>query len=341
MNEITFPLKEGDKGYSMVNLQDALLVLLDRKAITPANPRLFAVWKRGLSSDRSNQTYGNTTTAIVKKFQKDNHVRADGIVGRQTAATMNKLLTEWGLLEQPTEPETPAYKVQGHIKQADGSPLVGNLVRALDKDLRHEQLLGEARTDRQGYYTIGYNQNQFRRADKQQADLLVRVYNAEGSLLAESDIIFNAQANENVDLILDSVEPEKSEYERLLAEISPLLEGVKIDQLTPEDVVFLSGETGLESSLIADLVSAAKLAVITRLPESAHYGLIREHLPVELDSLLRQGREAQQRALEAAVKNKRIPVLSSEEKEQILDRLHELLVESMIDDREDPTKIFY
>jgi len=337
MNKITFPLKEGNKGSSVDNLQDALLVMLDRKAITPANPQLLSVWRISLSSDRSNQTYGNTTTTIVKKFQEDHHFRPDGIVGRQTAAAMNKLMTEWGLLKQPTEPETPVCKVQGHIKQADGSPLVGNLVRALDKDLRHEQLLGDAHTDRQGYYTIGYSQNQFRRAEKQQADLLVRVYNVEGSLLAESDVIFNAQAEETVDLNLESLGPEKSEYERLIAEISPVLDGAKIDQLTPEDIVFLSGETGLESSLIADLVSAAKLAVITQLPESAHYGLIREHLPVDLDPLLRQGREAQQRALEAAVKHKRIPELSSEEKEKILDRLHELLVELMIDDPKDPT----
>ena len=338
MDKIKSPLQKGDQGPDVTNLQDALVVMLDRKAITPLNSRQLLAWKTGLASERSEQTYGTATSGIVKKFQQDHNFQPDGIVGSQTAAAMNKLLTEWGVFEQPTEPETPAYKVQGHVKQVDGSPLAGALVRAFDKDLRHEQPLGEARTDRQGYYLIGYSQAQFRRAEKQQADLVVRVYNAEGSLLVESDTIFNAQADEIVDLVLHNAEPIKSEYERLLEEISPLLEGVKIDQLTAEDIVFLSGETGLESSLIADLVSAAKLAGRTSLPESAHYGLIRENLPVDLSALLRQGREAQQRALEAAVKNKRIPELSSEEQDKILDRLHDLLVESLLEDPEAPTK---
>lgn len=338
MNKVTFPLKKNDKGFSVVNLLDALLVMLDRKIITPVNASQLLAWKTGLASERAGQTFGTTTVTIVKKIQQDQNFRPDGIVGSQTAAAINKLLTEYDLLEQPQEPETQAYKVHGQVKQADGSPLVGVLVRAFDKDLRHEQQLGEVHTDRQGYYTIAYSQTQFRRAEKQQADLVVRIYNAEGSMLAESEIIFNAQAEEIVNLVISRMESEISEYERLIAEISPLLEGVKIDQLTPEDIIFLSGETGLESSLIANLVSAGKLADSTSLPESFHYGLIRESLPVDLNALFQQGRQAQQRALDAAVKNKRIPELSSDKQDELLDRLYDLFVESMLDDSEGTTK---
>lgn len=321
MNKITFPLKEGDKGSSVVNLQDALLVMLDRKTITPANPRLLAVWKRGLSSDRSNQTYGNTTTAIVKKFQEDRHFRPDGIVGRQTAAAMNKLLTEWGLLEHPTEAGGPAYKVQGHIKQADGSPLVGNLVRALDKDLRHEQLLGEARTDRQGYYTIGYTQNQFRRAEKQQADLLVRVYSAEGSLLAECDIIFNAQTEESVDLVLDSTEPEKSEYERYIDALTPVLDGASLADLTADDIVFLTGETGLNPQNIGYLSISHQLAASTDLPPELFYGLIRQGFPTSLSPLLAFSARKYRAGLKNALVNNIIPAAFSERLDAMIDRL--------------------
>ncbi|WP_321493453.1 neuraminidase-like domain-containing protein [uncultured Desulfobacter sp.] len=338
MDKITFPLKKGDKGACVANLQDALRVMLDQKAIVPVNARQLLVWKTGLASERSEQTYGAATSGIVKKFQTGHNFNPDSIVGSQTAEAMNKFLTEWGLLEQATEPETPAYKLQGLIKQADGSPVVDILVRAFDKDLRHEQQLGDARTDRRGYYKIGYSQSQFRRAEKQLADLVVRVYGAEENLLAESGIIFNAQKDEIVDLILQKTEPEASEYERLMAEISPLLDGVKIDQLTPDDIIFLREETGLESTLIADLVSAAKLAVTTRLSESAHYGLIREDLPGELSALIRQDPQAQRRALVSAGKNNRIPELSEEEQNKILDRLNDLLIESLLEDPEKSTQ---
>lgn len=62
MDKITFPLKKGDKGARVVNLQDALLVMLDRKAIVPVNPRQLLVWKTGLASERSDQTYGVATS---------------------------------------------------------------------------------------------------------------------------------------------------------------------------------------------------------------------------------------------------------------------------------------
>ncbi|MBM9614521.1 peptidoglycan-binding protein [Desulfobulbus rhabdoformis] len=259
MEKITCPLKKGDKGSAIVNLQDALLVMLDRKVITPISSRILLVWKTGLASERSSQTYGTATFSIVKKFQEDHSLKPDGVIGQQTMVAINRLLDKWGLLEQNTEPESSPYKVQGHVKQADGRRYVGGLVRVFDKDLRHEQLLGKGRTDRQGFYVIGYTKDQFSRAEKHQADLLVRVYSAGGSLLAESDIMFNAQTEAIVDLVINSVEPEGFEHARLLAEISPLLEGVPLEQLTPEDIAFLSGETGLDSVLIADLVAAAKL----------------------------------------------------------------------------------
>ncbi len=45
-------------------------------------------------------------------------------------------------------------KVSRIISTEDGNPAVGNTVRALDKDMRSEQALGEAITSDGGCYVI-------------------------------------------------------------------------------------------------------------------------------------------------------------------------------------------
>ncbi len=327
MNKIIFPLNERMRSPEVADLQDALKLMLEKVEIKPISPRLGAVWQRGLASERSSQTYGATTVTIVKAFQEQHQLRPDGQVGPTTTNAINKLLKEWGVLGESSESELSKYQVQGQIQQAYAPPLAGALVRAFDKDLRHEQLLGETTTDRQGLYAISYTQAQFRRAEKFSADLIVRVYNGEGVLLVESPIIFNSQSWETVDLMVPG--EEKSEYERFLAELTPVLDGVRLEELTEDDISFLAGETGLELHYISLLVVAEKLAIATELAASVFYGLIRENLPTDLSSLLQQGREAQRLALEAAIANKIIPVISPETMDAILDRLHELLVESI------------
>ena len=231
-----------------------------------------------------------------------------------------------------------SYTVRGTVTDPQGKGVEGALVRAFDKDLRHEKLLGVTQTDSQGRYTITYTQTQFRRAEKKNADLIVRAYDADGTLLAESSLMFNAQPVETVDLVLPGEELDQSEYERFLAELTPLLDGLTLAELTAEDVSFLAGETGLERRFISFLVSAEKLATITNLAASIHYGFVRENLPTDLPSLLRQGRDAQRLALETAIKNKLIPTISPEGLDATLDQLQDLLVEFTLEEPEEPTK---
>ena len=205
MNKVTFPLKKADKSSEVASLQDALKLMLEREAIYPDNPRSRAALLVKLSSERQTQTYDACTFKAVTQFQSERQLRPDGTVGRQTAAAINSVLKEWGVFDEPNEPnepETPVYQVQGRVLRADGTPLPGTLVRAFDKDLRHEQFLGETSTDHLSHYSISYTQSQFRRAEKHNADLIVRIYSAEKILLAESDIIFNAQPEQLVDLVL-------------------------------------------------------------------------------------------------------------------------------------------
>jgi hypothetical protein len=301
-------------------------VLLERGAISPVNRRQLSAWKAGLASERTTKTYGITTSAIVSQFQQDQNIQPDGDIGPQTTVVINKLLHEWGIIEHPIVPENYDYNVKGHINKVDNwgsdKPVGGRLVRAIDMDLRHEQLLGETVTDRQGYYNIGYSQTQFRRAEEQSADLIVRVYDVEGRVLLESDIIFNAQSNETIDFTLSV---KKSEYDHIGEKIIPLLDGTQIEDLNEADIVFLTGETEIDNRLITDFISASKLADATGLSIDVHYGLIREGLPRDLNALLHLSRNEHKQALQAAVMHNYISNITPEELDQILDHLHDLL----------------
>lgn len=69
-------------------------------------------------------------------------------------------------IDESVREESKGFIVKGRIRQANKSPLVNGVVRAFDKDLRSEQLLGEACTDKEGRYEISYTRAQFRRAEK-------------------------------------------------------------------------------------------------------------------------------------------------------------------------------
>jgi DNA-binding transcriptional MerR regulator len=173
------------------------------------------------------------------------------------------------------------FVVKGHVYRPDGTPYAGIFVRAFDKDLRSEQALGTRRTTSQtGFYEISYTPIQFCRADKHNADLIVRAYGGTGdALLAESDIIFNAQPVEVVDLaVTDDEIPTPSDYDRLMATLQPLLRDQAIADLRedladdPEagqfrDLSFLSGETELPKPTLARLVMAHRLVQQAVQPE--------------------------------------------------------------------------
>jgi hypothetical protein len=101
----------------------------------------------------------------------------------------------------PATAEPERFVVKGQIRQEDGNPLLSVFVRAFDKDLRQEQALGSRKaTSREGRYEITYTRAQFCRAEKGNADLIVRVYGVGDRVIAESPVIFNAKPVEIVDL---------------------------------------------------------------------------------------------------------------------------------------------
>ncbi|HYG09286.1 MAG TPA: peptidoglycan-binding protein, partial [Pyrinomonadaceae bacterium] len=258
-----------------------------------------------------------------------------------TPITVEKKAVDWKRTEEGVEvtitADVPAeFVVSGQVRAVDGSLLAGATVRASDRDLRTEQPLGEAVTDPEGSYEIEYSADQFARAEKRSADLLVRVYNASNVELVNSGIIFNARPVETVDLLVGGgryLGP--SEYELLLAELTPIL-----GTLTPadlredaefQDITFLENETGIEREQLNFLRAAATLAATTQLPAAALYGLFRQKFPTELGELLKHDQTAYRKAFDSALKDNLIPLGLRASLEDILARLEQLKLERALD----------
>jgi hypothetical protein len=163
-----------------------------------------------------------------------------------------------------------------------GGRVIGNsgaFVRVFDRDLRNDQLL-DASEIIGGRYEITYTAEQLARADKDSADLQVRVYDENDEELARSETRFNANADETIDVIVSPPSrDEGSEHERYMAELTPRLGGLPFDELMEnakhQDLSFLSGETGIPKERIGWLRDAERLK--TRdLPSVVFYAWLRK-----------------------------------------------------------------
>ncbi len=183
MNKIVFPLKSQMKGTEVGDLHQALIALGFQIA----------------AKEQKEQRFGTATRKSVLAFQEKHGLELSGAVDQKTAARINRELK--GRERQPGRD----LVVKGRVMAADG-PLAGVLVRAVDQDQRGENLLGEARTEEQGNYEIRYTEQQFRRTEKEIGgpDLIVRVYSAEGKVIAQSKRKRNANQEETLNLTVGS-----------------------------------------------------------------------------------------------------------------------------------------
>ncbi len=183
-------------------------------------------------------------------------------------------------MKNSISPSNQQWIVKGTVRLSDGSPAAGVFVVAYDRDLRNEETLGQGQTDRQGFYQIPYAADRFRKAEKSEADLVVKAFNAEGRLLASSAIVFNAPAEAVVDLTIAAERrPPPDLFEKIGQTLKPLLEGLAVAELEEDedhqDLTFLAGETGLEKEILARFVWA--------------HGLARPELPAEFWFVLTGG----------------------------------------------------
>ena len=158
---------------------------------------------------------------------------------------------------------------------------------------------------------------QFRRAEKKAADLIVRISNRQQEVLFSSDVIFNVNTVQTIDIVLDGQE-RISEFERYVAEIRPLLEDLSLAELKKDDIDFIAGETGILHLQVAYLAVAHQHARATKIEPDVFYGLFRQDLPTHLPALLLQTPTAIRGALDASIQENIIPSRLGAEIDRVL-----------------------
>jgi hypothetical protein len=194
--------------------------------------------------------------------------------------------------DQPADPPpAPAtFTIRGQVLYANGKGLVRGIVRVFDQGLRSEKLLGEAITDGSGRYQISFSSEQFSLVRQTNAALVIRAFDASGSLLASSQPLFNAQPVETVNLVISGEYRGSSEYERIVQDLTPLLQGLSFADLIEnderQDITYLANKTGWDAHAVA-LVSlahqfsqrAVNAGPTANLPPAFFYALFRAGLP--------------------------------------------------------------
>ena len=265
MKPITAPLNQAQQGETVANLQQALLAL-------------------GLQIDPDelrNAFFGDTTSAAVLRYQHSRHIEGRGNVDSDTAAALNRNLREKNVLE-------PEFRVSGHVVDIVGAPVSEQTIVVFDVDLRGIrlidkiqhleellqspgfQLLGTTRTDADGFYSIGFDREQFIFSDKSHADLLAFVVDdgllVERSRLASKRDYFNTTAVVDLDIGLRDAQLLRgvSEWQRLVNEIEPILTSSDINLAditdSEEQIAFLAQETDVDIEQLSTAVQASALA---------------------------------------------------------------------------------
>ncbi len=219
-------------------------------------------------------------------------ITSDEVLWR-SGQKVNNVLIEVPLEQGMESHLASSYAVRGIVSNPFGKGLQGLVVRAYDKGLRSERLLGKAKTNSDGKYEIAYSRNQLNQGEKRRADLLVKVFGYTGEQLLHKpsveDVVFNAENRARANIVIDTViNPVSNEYTSLSQRILPLLENVEVTALKEtkdtKDISFLGAETGIEVLQIEHFIVAHKLNQETGISAVFFYALLRKDSVLKFDA---------------------------------------------------------
>lgn len=247
--------------------------------VSQVQGRLLDAGANITTEELATATFGLSTRKAVLEFQQKLQFPVTGTVDEITAEALRQHGSK-----------RPGCRVLGTVRYPNGRPASKLTVRAFDRDMRQEQVLGETAVDESGFYQIVYTDELFRRAESGAADLLMRVFDGKRVLYDTpiEKIVFNAPAVTVIDIdLLNGDTRRQSQYEAIVAAVTPLLDKVASDELQEDarhrDITFLAGETALPGYQIAHFAVAQKLATTTGITAEFFYALF------ALDVLLKAG----------------------------------------------------
>ena len=172
-------------------------------------------------------------------------------------ATVREVTVE-AYLDYTTAPPPPKdLSIRGTITLDNGRIPRQFSVEAVDQDLRREEVLGMTVVSNTGAFRISYSTADILRGERGSADLFIRVYDAQGNKVGQSNTLFNAPANAVIDLKVSTTKSVVLPiYEAIEQALPNILEDLPITQLEQnadkKDLDFLAAETGF---LMAELTA--------------------------------------------------------------------------------------
>ncbi|MCC5906677.1 MAG: hypothetical protein JJU13_10740 [Balneolaceae bacterium] len=250
-----------------------------------------------------------------------------------------RLLFGWMRPVRPEEPidEGPVpentFVVHGRVLRANGHGVVNVTVKAFHKELRREQLLGQAETETGGRFEIRYH------PEVQRLDLQVRAYDEAGEVIAASPWILGAVQEQRVEIVVgNEAYRGLSEFERVSAELEPFLneQDVDVADLKQEDIPYVAARTGISSERLDFFIRGAQLEKKTGIQAGIFYGLFRQDMPTSLPALLAQDPSIKRRSVETAIRDNIIASEYEESLDQVMATFENLIVDHALEKPEIP-----
>ncbi|HMQ90867.1 MAG TPA: carboxypeptidase-like regulatory domain-containing protein, partial [Flavilitoribacter sp.] len=185
-------------------------------------------------------------------------------------------------------PEDQGWLLSGRILDLNDLGLSGIVVKVYEKSLRREHLLGQVNSDAAGYYALPFSRAQLMQPDKSSVDLFLKAAAADGTLLGQSHVLFNAPAEATIDLVIDRSDLRGTpEFQRYLNALEPLLaeSQLALKDLQAEDWEFALQVTGIPAEHLRYLQVATEFFEDLNEPWRISYALLRQGLPTDFAAL--------------------------------------------------------
>ncbi|MEW2330274.1 neuraminidase-like domain-containing protein [Micromonospora chersina] len=214
--------------------------------------------------------------------------------------------------------------VRGWVLDRGRRPVVGVTVVAYDKGLPSkrpldERRLGQARTAEDGAFAIEFGPAPLDGTGRDRVNLLTRVLLArrelpllsvvaDGQELEGTAVVFGAPPMTELRLTVGTEEEaDVNAFDTVVAEVEPLLGGMAVQNLRPDDIDFLARTTGIEPQCIDLAGQAVGLAAASGVPPETFYGLGRLGHPLDLPRLAALGAATLRDGLRQAIEARSIP----------------------------------
>jgi hypothetical protein len=289
MNAVTAPLKAGQRGALVVDLQTALQWLLEKFRGFPLEDAQRKEAAALLGRELTAQTYGPTTGKLVALFQRAANLPTTGVVDAATAEAINQRVEE--SRGDVGVPGTGPGSGRGDVAVLTGTALlqrrqpaagVGFQLVQLTLDGGEKPLGEKALSNAAGGFSIPFTapmgpmQWQLRLADGTPL-IGVKVGRPESEPLTV--------------IVPDSAVAADDEWTRLLRDASAM--GVGLDRLaalkeldTRKDLSALAAATGWDVRVLALAATAASIAQAAKMPSAAVYAVLRTGTALDVSGLV-------------------------------------------------------